>query len=135
MISVLTVDDNLVHCYAMSKILERNGYSVCTANTGAAALKIVQEQSPDVVLLDINLPDLSGYEVCELLRRDPKTRDVAVVFHTAVSANEAARVHATEVGGDAFLTYPVDQEHLNSVIKGCVARHRRAMNRSAKTGS
>lgn len=126
MISVLTVDDNLIHCYAMSKVLERNGYSVRTANTGAAALEIVQQQSPDVVLLDINLPDLSGYEVCELLRRDPKTRDVAVVFHTATSANEASRAHATMVGGDAFLTYPVDQEHLNSVIKGCVARHRLA---------
>ena len=125
MISVLAVDDNLIHCYAISKVLERNGFSVRTANTGTAALEIIKQEVPDVVLLDINLPDLSGFQVCERLRRDPGTHDVAVVFHTATSANEAARVHATMVGGDAFLTYPVDQEHLNSVIQGCVARHRR----------
>lgn len=124
MISVLTVDDNEIHCYAMSKVLERSGFVVRVANCGNAALEVATAEKPDVVLLDINLPDLSGYEVCELLRKNPGTRNIAVVFHTASSANEASRMHATQVGGDAFLTYPVDQEHLYSVIQGCVARHR-----------
>jgi len=123
MISVLAVDDNDIHCYAMSKILQRDGYAVVTAESGSAALKILHTQKPDVVLLDINLPDLNGFEVCARLRRDPRMKDVGVIFHTATSASDASRMKATQVGGDAFLTYPVEQEHLRSVIQGCVARH------------
>jgi CheY-like chemotaxis protein len=125
MISVLAVDDNDIHSYAISKVLERKGFSVSIAKCGSAALQLVETVKPDVVLLDVHLPDLSGFEVCQRLRSDPKTRDIAVVFHTASAANEVARSHATQVGGDAFLTYPVDQEHLYSVIQGCVARHRK----------
>jgi CheY-like chemotaxis protein len=125
MISVLAVDDNSIHCYAISKILQRRGFSVATANSGNDALQVVALKKPDVVLLDINLPDLSGFEVCQRLRADPTTRDIAVVFHTAATANEVTRQHASQVGGDAFLTYPVDQEHLYSVIQGCVAKHHR----------
>jgi CheY-like chemotaxis protein len=125
MISVLTVDDNSIHCYAISKILERRGFSVATASSGNDALQVVASAKPDVVLLDVNLPDLSGFEVCQRLRADPTTRDIAVVFHTAATANEVTRQQARRVGGDAFLTYPVDQDHLYSVIQGCVARHHR----------
>jgi CheY-like chemotaxis protein len=125
MISVLTVDDNSIHCYAISKILERRGFSVATASSGNDALQVVASAKPDVVLLDVNLPDLSGFEVCQRLRADPTTRDIAVVFHTAATANEVTRQQARMVGGDAFLNYPVDQDHLYSVIQGCVARHHR----------
>jgi CheY-like chemotaxis protein len=125
MISVLAVDDDSIHCYAISKILERRGFSVATARSGNDALQVVATVKPDVVLLDVDLPDLSGFEVCERLRADPSTKDIAVVFHTATTANEVTRQHARMVGGDAFLTYPVDQEHLYSVIQGCVARHHR----------
>ncbi len=125
MISVLTVDDDDLHCCAISKVLERNGYSVTIAKCGKAALNLVESLKPDVVLMDVHLPDLSGYEVCRRLRSNPKTCDIAVVFHTASAANEVSRYHASQVGGDAFLTYPVDQEHLYSVIQGCIARHRK----------
>lgn len=125
MISVLTVDDNSIHCYAISKLLRRKGFSVAMANTGNDALQVVALAKPDVVLLDINLPDVSGYEVCQRLRADPATKDIAVVFHTASTSNEVNRQRAWQAGGDAFLTYPVDQEHLYTVIQGCVARHLR----------
>src|SRR3569832_78567 len=118
MISVLAVDDNEIHCYAMSMVLQRRGYSVCTARCGSDALELAASVRPDIVLLDVNLPDLSGFEVCRRLRKDPSTREIAVVFHTATSANEVSRTFATHAGGDAFLTYPVNQDHLHSVIQG-----------------
>ena len=123
MISVLAVDDDSIHCYAISRLLKHRGFSVATANCGNVALERAANERPDVVLLDVNLPDLSGFEVCRRLRSDPDTREIAVVFHTATSANEVSRLQAVQVGGDAFLTYPVDQEHLYSVIQGCVAKH------------
>lgn len=126
MISVLTVDDNEIHCYAMSKLLESAGYSVSVANCGTDALKIATTKRPDVVLLDVHLPDLSGFEVCAELRKYPETRNIPVVFHSATSATEVTRTRALSVGADAFLTYPVDKQHLYSVIQGCIARHRAA---------
>jgi CheY-like chemotaxis protein len=124
MISVLAVDDNEIHCYAISRALRHRGYSVSTADCGEKALQVARLVKPDVVLLDVHLPDLSGFEVCRRLRDDPSTKGIAVLFHTASAANEVSRTFATQVGGDAFLTYPVDQDHLYSIIQGCLARRK-----------
>lgn len=121
-IKVLAVDDNEAHCYALRRILEHSGFEVFTAVTGSDALAIARDRVPDVVLLDINLPDVNGYEVCSRLKRDELTRRIPVVFHTATEATGPAKNYAESVGASAFLTYPIDSTQLASVIHGAAAR-------------
>src|SRR3954469_21510722 len=102
---ILVVDDNETHLYALQRILEHAGHQVFTANTGTQTLELANREVPDVVLLDINLPDINGYEICSRLKSDEHTRGLAVVFHTATHATAIARNHAESVGASAFLTY------------------------------
>jgi CheY-like chemotaxis protein len=121
---ILTVDDNEAHLYALSRILEHAGHEVFSASTGAATLEIAQRELPHVVLLDINLPDINGFEVCRRLKEDARTRRVAVIFHTATHATSGARSQAETLGASSFLTYPISSDHLLSVIEGSAARVR-----------
>jgi PleD family two-component response regulator len=81
--TVLAVDDNEAHNYALSRILGRSGSTVLRAFTGQQALDLAKRQ-PNLILLDILLPDLDGFEVCRLLKSDPVTSGIPVVFITAV---------------------------------------------------
>jgi len=122
MTRVLAVDDNEAHCYALRRILEHAGYEVFHAGNGAEALEIALREKPEVVLLDINMPGLNGYEVCSRLKADQSTSKTAVIFHTATDATSQARSYAETVGASAFLTYPINTDHLLSVVQGAVAR-------------
>jgi two-component system cell cycle response regulator len=122
MTRVLAVDDNEAHCYALRRILENAGYEVLHAANGSEALEIALREKPDVVLLDINMPGLNGYEVCSRLKADERTAKTSVVFHTATDATSSARSYAETVGATAFLTYPINTDHLLSVVQGAAAR-------------
>lgn len=121
-VKVLAVDDNEMHCYALRKVLEHSGFEVFVAHTGSDALEKARHHKPDVVLLDINLPDVNGYEVCARLKSDDFTKGIPVVFHTATEATGPAKNYAESVGGSAFLTYPIDATQLATVIHGAAAR-------------
>lgn len=121
---VLVVDDNESHCYAMQRILETAGYDVAVSHTGADAVAITLALAPDAVLLDINLPDMNGIEVCRRLRANSKSHVVPVIFHSATHATDVWRTRAEAVGATEFLTYPIEREHLLTVIAGVVAKRR-----------
>lgn len=120
--TILAVDDNQVHCYALGRLLAAKGYNVLTAQTGSDAMRTIAEAKPDVILMDVNLPDANGIELCETIRQTPGFENVAIIFHTATSANEASRARAESAGADAFLTYPINTEQLVSTIEGTVKR-------------
>lgn len=120
--TVLCVDDNEVHCYTLVRTLEHAGYNVLHAGTGTKALTLVLEHKPDAILLDINLPDVNGFEVCTRLKANPETSHIPVVFHTASHATAGAKNHAEMVGAAAFLTYPIHPEHLLVVLSGALAK-------------
>ncbi len=122
---VLVVDDCEPHRYAMSRRLESMGLEVESAATGRSALEIAWLRVPDVVLLDINLPDINGLEICSKLRANQRTSNVAIIFHTATHSNERAQLEAQSRGADAFLTYPVEPDHLVSVLLGSIAKRRK----------
>jgi CheY-like chemotaxis protein len=121
-ISVLAVDDDEIHRYVIGKLLEASGFEVRLAIDGDDALRSTAQSKPDVILLDINLPGLSGFEVCAALRSNTNTNDVPVIFHTAYSANEVNHRRATDSGACAFLTYPIVRDHLVTVINQCVEK-------------
>jgi CheY-like chemotaxis protein len=105
---LLAVDDAPANLRLLRAVLEPHGYEVATAADGTTALALAP--SADLVLLDVHLPDLSGFEVCQRLRADPATAALPVVMVTATAAEQ--RLRGLEVGADDFLTKPFDQAEL-----------------------
>jgi putative two-component system response regulator len=105
--SVLVVDDTPDNLSLMSGLL-KDRYRVKVANNGEKAIKIVQGDSPpDLILLDIMMPGLSGYDVCQILKADPATRHVPIIFLTAMTATEDEK-KGLEMGAADFITKPVN---------------------------
>ncbi len=119
---ILAVDDYEAHAYVLQKMLEAEGFDVAVANSALAAKTKALEFQPHVILMDVNLPDGNGIDVCRSLKAESATAKIAVIFHTATSANSSSRLRAEEAGGVGFLSYPIAKEHLLTVIKGTMAR-------------
>jgi len=109
---ILIVDDAPDNLYLMTQILSQQGYRIRTANSGERALIAVQEHIPDLVLLDIMMPNMSGFEVCEHLKADERTRDSAIIF-VSVKNETRDKVKALSVGGVDYITKPF---HAGEVI-------------------
>jgi len=102
---VLVVDDDPEVVAAVGEALQDDGYRVVPATDGAAALKSVLEAPPDLIVLDVRMPNLNGWEFCEIVRRQSHTRDVPVLFLTA--CNEVRdQITAMQVGGSDHLAKP-----------------------------
>ena len=113
---ILVVDDTPQNIKVLDAILSPRGYRVVTARSGAEALQKVRDEAPDLVLLDILMPGMSGYEVAQRLRADPATGVLPIVMVTALGAQEE-KVKAIEAGADDFLTKPVNQLELLARVK------------------
>src|SRR5262245_43821059 len=100
---VLIVDDNDAHRFAKSQIVRRAGFSVIEAETGRLALDLVRRYPIDLVLLDVNLPDISGLEVCDRIKADDKLSGVPVLQVSATAISDRDRVKGLEAGADAYL--------------------------------
>ena len=102
---ILIVDDQPENLRLLSSMLTNEGYDVRRAISGTLALRNVQTNPPDLILLDINMPELSGYEVCQTLKSVPKTRGIPIIFLSS-SNSEEDKVQAFEVGGVDYITKP-----------------------------
>ena len=100
----------------LADVLTVKGYAVTTAASGAEALERIQSQRPDLVLLDVVMPGMSGYEVCRRIREDPETGLLPVVMVTALDPSEE-RVKGLEAGADDFLTKPINQPELLARVR------------------
>jgi adenylate cyclase len=115
---VLVVDDQDANRRLLEAVLSPRGYRVITADSGEAALQLLKADLPDVVLLDILMPGIDGYEVCRRIREEPRTAVLPVVMITA--SGEQEKVRATESGADDFITKPFDQAELLARIRSLV---------------
>jgi adenylate cyclase len=113
---ILVVDDTPQNVKVLDAILSPRGYTVVAAASGAEALQKVQLEAPDLILLDIVMPGMSGYEVAQRLRADPAIPFLPIVMVTALGAQEE-KVKAIEAGADDFLTKPVNQLELLARVK------------------
>jgi len=117
---ILNVEDNDASRYAKSRILRRAGYVVEEAKTGEAALQRIAQEPPDLVLLDVKLPDLDGFEVCRRIKTDPTTASIIVVQMSAAFVEKSDRVRGLEGGADGYLTEPLESEELLATIKAFI---------------
>jgi two-component system, sensor histidine kinase and response regulator len=113
---LLVVDDNPLNVEPLCDLLEAMGYRVEKALDGATALRLVEECSPDLILLDIMMPGMNGFEVCRRLKAEPRYARIPVVFVTALSDTDE-KVKAIEAGGDDFLTKPFNRPILLARIR------------------
>ena len=113
---VLVVDDVPANVRVLAKILDSHGYAVDTAAGGKEALTKIAANRPEIVLLDVMMPDMSGYEVCRALRANAATAVLPVVLVTALDDTEE-RVKGIEAGADDFLTKPIRQHELLARVR------------------
>jgi adenylate cyclase len=113
---ILVVDDTPHNVKLLADLLSAKGYEVSTASSGEQALESIARQPPDLVLLDIMMPGINGYEVCRQLRENPATALLPVVLATSLDPNQE-RVKGIEAGADDFLSKPVNQAELFARVK------------------
>jgi CheY-like chemotaxis protein len=114
--TILIVDDNEDIITTYRVVLDRMGYGVVVVKDGLEVLDVIEKVKPDLVLLDVLLPGLSGSEICKSIKETAQTRDIPVVAITA-SVSADTRKRMKEVGADEFLLKPIDVSDLNRVIK------------------
>jgi PAS domain S-box-containing protein len=113
---ILNVEDGEGPRYVKSSILQRAGFSVIEASTGQAAISLVRQHAPALVLLALQLPDVSGLEVCRLLKADPNLAHTPVLLTSSALASSSQRVRALECGADSFIAEPAEPEELVASI-------------------
>ncbi|NTX05640.1 response regulator [Myxococcus sp. CA040A] len=115
--TVLNVNDDDANRYLVNRILEMAGYTVLEAATGMAALLMAEQHRPDVIVLDVKLPDISGYEVCARLRANPDTASIAVMHTSATFVTSDRKARGLDAGADAYLTQPFDASELVATVR------------------
>ena len=113
---ILIVDDEPSIVVPVQFLMQQQGYNVLIAEDGHDALDMIYKYQPDLVLLDIMLPGIDGYEVCEIVRLNPKLRDVKIIFLTA-KGREVEIAKGLALGADAYITKPFSNAELVAKVK------------------
>lgn len=122
---ILNVDDDAANLYAKSRILKRAGYEVIEAATGLDAIRLVKETPPQLVLLDVKLPDISGMDVCRKIKEDPLSAHIMVLQISASHVTTPDRVLGLECGADTYLTEPVESTELLATVRALLRLYKR----------
>jgi len=113
--TVLIVDDNIKNLDLFKDFVESWGYETVTAQQGKDAISLAERYLPDIILLDVMLPGMSGYEVCRELKENTKTQHIPVVMITVLN-DIADSIHGYKIGADQFLVKPVDYNELHAIL-------------------
>ncbi|MGB3534647.1 MAG: diguanylate cyclase [Microcoleaceae cyanobacterium] len=108
---ILIVDDHIENLYLLSEVLELNGYKVRKARNGKTALKTAQALAPDLIILDIRMPEMNGYEVCRQLKACSETKEIPIIFLSA-SSETSDKIKAFKVGGIDYISKPFQSSEI-----------------------
>ena len=115
MARILIVEDSPTILYVMGDTLTKLGHEVLQAANGAEAVTMATEHKPDVVLLDVILPKLNGYQVCRKIKAQPETKHIPIIMVTS-KGKQTDRHWGLEQGADAYIVKPVDPDELQSIL-------------------
>jgi len=110
-VNILVVDDNQENLKVVSNYLKEKSYRIALSLNGENALKIVKDKTIDLILLDVMMPDMDGFEVCKTLKSNPETKDIPIIFLTAKNETEDI-VKGFQLGGVDYITKPFQKEEL-----------------------
>ena len=130
---ILVVDDHEAARYMKCRLLRQHGFDVIEASTGSDALSLVRARGPELVCLDVRLPDISGFDVCRNIKNDPHTCTIMVLHMSATYMGSEQKVQGLRCGADTYLTEPVEPELLVATIEALLRLQRaeQAVRRSA----
>lgn len=120
---VLIIDDDVQTLRLVGLMLERQGYKILAANNGAQALHMAHMEHPDVIILDVMMPDMDGYEVTRRLRKDPETISIPILMFTAKTQVDD-KISGYESGADDYLTKPIHPAELTAHLRSLLSRTR-----------
>ena len=118
---ILVVEDDIEMVELLCFKLKTEGYALGTATNGIEALKKARSIRPDLILLDLMLPELDGFAVCDILRRDAKTASVPIIMLTAMSS-QLARLTGLDAGANVYITKPFSHEYLRQCIQALLQK-------------
>lgn len=121
MSKILIVDDSPTEIHVLSTILESNGYQVVTAESGESGVSVAKEELPDLVLMDVVMPGLNGFQATRQLKKDPATAHIPVVIVTTKD-QETDKIWGMRQGAKDYLTKPVDEGNLINTIQAILGR-------------
>ena len=113
---ILVVDDEPNNRLLLQVMLANDGYEIVTASAGAEALALVEQQPPDLIVLDVMMPGMDGYQVASRIKANPATRHIPVIMLTALS-DKNSMMHGLNAGAEEFLTKPVVRAELSVRVK------------------
>lgn len=117
---ILVVEDEDNIAVALNYLLTREGYSQTRLATGAGAVDLIRERKPDLVLLDVMLPEVSGYDICQTVRADPDCADVRILMMTA-RGSAMERRKGLAMGADGFISKPFELKELREEVRKILA--------------
>lgn len=133
MATILVVEDNKDVSFMICETLRSYiGCRVAAAMDGKACLEMVKKEAPDVILLDIHMPGMDGFEVCRILKEDEQTKEISIIFLTATADDMKSRIRGLEIGADDYLVQPVDNLELVTRVK-VMLRIKRLIDTTKKT--
>ena len=113
--NLLIVEDSFIDLNTFIPLFLRKGFNVSITRSGTEALKIIENNPPDIILLDVILPDVSGFDICQQLKTKAKTKNIPIVI-CSIRRSEMEQFWGLRIGANAYLTKPVAQQNLVSTI-------------------
>lgn len=117
----LVIDDSKTILEMLAKCLSQDGLTVMTATNGADALAKLSTQTPDIIVLDVVLPDRSGFEICRDLKAEATTSDIPIII-CSTKDTDMDKFWGKKQGADAYLTKPIDQAELSKTVKQLIGQ-------------
>jgi DNA-binding response OmpR family regulator len=119
---ILVVDDEVNIIKALSYTLKKHGWTIFEAMDGKTALDIVLKESPDIIFLDVMLPDMDGFEICRRIKADTKTKQIHVIMLTATRILESEGVAGVECGADMYILKPFSMAEIVAQVEKILGR-------------
>ena len=117
--TILVVEDEITTLKVIKMVLQREGYHIVTATNGEEGLRKAEEVAPDLMILDIMLPGMDGFQVCHYLRKNPQTAKLPVIMFSGLD-RPADQRHAFEAGSDDYITKPVKMAELLEKVRAAL---------------